>query len=111
MKRRIVIVACCVAAAAGCDRSITHGADGSRDWDHRLAAAVPIGISADTALAVMTRNGFRCTAGADSVRYLWCDKWSGTRLDLVRRRWQAVLNIDAGGRIVERRASTDLTGP
>jgi hypothetical protein len=59
----------------------------------------------------MTRNGFHCQLGADSVRYIWCDKWSGGRFSIVRRRWQAVLNVDGRGRIFERRAITGLTGP
>jgi hypothetical protein len=99
--------------AAGCvgDRSITRGADGSPEWDRRLAAAIPIGIPLDSAKAVMLRNGFRCELGADGVRYLWCDKNGGGRFSVVRRRWQAVLNLDTSDRIARVRATTDLTGP
>lgn len=99
--------------AVGCagDRSITHGADGSPEWDRRLAAAIPIGFPLDSAQAVMVRNGFRCELGADSVRYLWCDKTRGGRFAVVRRRWQAVLNLDTNDRIARIRATTDLTGP
>jgi len=113
MRIPISAVGILVTVAVGCagDRSITHGADGSPEWDRRLAAAIPIGIPLDSAQAVMLRNGFRCELGADSVRYLWCDKTGGTGFAVVRRRWQAVLNLDTGDRIARVRATTDLTGP
>jgi len=102
-----------LAVAAGCgrDRSITHGADGSSDWDRRLAAAIAIGIPLDSARAIMLRNGFHCELVTDSSRQLWCDKSGGGRFAVVRRRWQAVLNLDAGDRIAHVRATTGLTGP
>jgi hypothetical protein len=71
----LVIVASCRAG----DASITHGADGDRECGRRLAAAVPLGMAADSARVTMERNGFRCTAGQDSVPYLWCDKQSASR--------------------------------
>ena len=102
-----------VTVAVGCagDRSITHGADGSPEWDRRLAAAIPIGIPRDSAQAVMLRNGFRCELRTDTVRYLWCNKTGGRRFAVVRRRWQAVLNLDTNDRIARVRATTGLTGP
>lgn len=113
MRIPISAVGILVTVAVGCagDRSITHGADGSPEWDRRLAAAIPIGIPRDSAQAVMLRNGFRCELGADSVRHLWCDKTGGGRFAVVRRRWQAVLNLDTNDRIARVRATTDLTGP
>jgi hypothetical protein len=94
----------------GCgDRSITRGADGEREWSRHLAAAVPLGTPAESAQATMERNGFQCRAGRDSVAYLWCAKMSST-VNVVRRRWQAVLNLDQG-RVFEVRASTGLIGP
>jgi hypothetical protein len=98
-------------ACAPPDGTITRGADGEREWARNLAAAIPLGISGDSAQAVMERNGFRCHTGADSVVYLWCDKYSGGRAAVVRRRWQAVLNLDDGRRVFEARASTGLIGP
>src|SRR5262245_38838637 len=108
MRVRTLLVSCLLTAVSGCsiDHSITHGADGSPEWDRRLSAAIPLGLAADSARAVMIRNGFRCSSGADSVRYLWCDKESGPRFAVVRRRWQAILNIDDRGRIYELRGTT-----
>lgn len=108
---RLLVVASVLVACAGCDRSITHGAAGKRDWARRLAAAVPVGISADSARALLERNGFQCQAGADSVASLWCEKASGGRAKIVRRHWQAVLTLDAEHRVAEVRASTGLVGP
>jgi len=94
----------------GCrDRSITRGADGEREWSRRLAGAVPLGTPAESAQAIMERNGFQCRAGADSVAYLWCDKMSA-KINVVRRRWQAVLNLNRG-QVFEVRAFTGLIGP
>jgi hypothetical protein len=101
-----VLVVC-----GGCDRSITHGADGKRDWARRLAAAVPVSTPADSARAILERNGFHCQAGADSAAFLWCEKESGGKATIVRRRWQAVLTLDAQQRVVAVRASTRLIGP
>ena len=113
MRISIFSIGVLLSLAAGCavDRSITHGADGSPEWERRLAAAIPIGITVDSARGIMARNGFRCEMGADSVRYLWCDKNGGGRFSVVRRRWQAVLSLDHSDRISHVRATTGLTGP
>jgi type II secretory pathway component PulK len=96
-------------ACAKRDTSITHGADGTPEWSRHLAAAVPVGISADSARRVMEGNGFSCREGADSVAYLWCDKRSDKAM--VQRRWEAVVKLDAQRRVYEVRGSTDLIGP
>ena len=102
----LVVVACGVP-----DRTITRGADDEQLWTHLLAAAVPLATPADSARAIMERNGFRCQAGADSSAYLWCDKESGGKASIVRRRWQAVLSLDKQQRVVALRGSTGLIGP
>ena len=107
----LMLLAAMVVACGGCDRSITHGADGEREWARRLAAAVPLSTPADSALVIMKRNGFDCQAGADSAAYLWCEKESGGRTTIVRRRWRAVLGLDARQRVFVVRASTGLIGP
>jgi hypothetical protein len=107
----LLALASVLVVCGGCDRSITHGADGDRDWARRLAAAVPVGIPADSARALLERNGFHCQAGVDSVASLWCEKESGGRDRIVRRHWQAVLTVDADNRVAEVRASTGLVGP
>src|SRR6478672_7938551 len=76
------------------DESITRGADGGNDWNRHLATAIPIGMSMDSARTLLTRNGFQCSLGADTVRYFRCDKTSGGRLALARGRWIALLSID-----------------
>lgn len=96
-------------ACAGLDRTITRGADGEPEWSRRLAAAVPLGISADSARSVMLRNGFQCQEGADSVAYIWCDKLADKAV--VKRRWQAVINLDSQRHVYEVRGSTGLIGP
>jgi hypothetical protein len=96
-------------ACAGSDHTITRGADGEQDWSRRLAAAVPLGIPADSARSVMQRNGFRCYDGADSVAYIWCDKSSDKAV--VKRRWQAVINLDSQRVVYEVRGSTGFIGP
>ena len=96
-------------ACAGRDTSITHGADGAPEWSRRLAAAVPPGITADSARHVMEASNFHCRAGVDSVAYLWCDKVADKAI--VQRRWQATVSLDAQQRVREVRGTTDLTGP
>jgi hypothetical protein len=93
------------------DTTITRGADGAAEWSRHLASAVPIGIPADSAGAILKRNGFSCQRGADSLAYLYCDKQSGGFLDLVSRRWHAALNVDARGRVIAVRGSTYMVGP
>jgi hypothetical protein len=106
MTSLLVVVACGIH-----DRTITRGADDEQAWTQRLAAAVPLMTPADSARAIMERNGFRCQAGADSVAYLWCDKEPGGATGVVRRRWQAVLNLDGQQRVFALRGSTGLIGP
>jgi hypothetical protein len=91
------------------DRTITHGADGEADWSRRLAAAIPIGLSRDSARAIMEANGFQCRERADSVAYVWCSKTSSPS-GVVRRRWSAVLNLDQN-HVFEVRGFTGLVGP
>lgn len=79
--------------ACGGARSITRGAEGSAAWTRRLAAAVPIGVFADSARVLLERNGFRCQVDSAGAASLWCDKESGGRFAIVRRRWQAVLGF------------------
>lgn len=93
------------------DNSITRGADGGNDWNRRLAAAVPIGMSMDSARTVLTRNGFQCSLGADTVRYFRCEKDSGGRFEFARRRWIALLYVDQGNRVSGVRATTGMIGP
>jgi len=69
-----------------------------------------MGTPFDSARAIMERNGFKCTSGADSVVWLWCDKFSGGKINIVQRRWQAILNMDHG-RVLEVRSNTGLIGP
>ena len=108
---RLLLYSVLVAAVACVmpDRTITHGADGSPEWSRRLAAAVPLGISGDSARALMRHNGFKCQDGADSVAYIWCDKLSDKAV--VKRRWQAVINLNAQHLVFEVRGSTGLIGP
>ena len=109
MHSRAIWVAVVSAASLGCgrDSSITYGADGAPEWDRRLAAALAPGMTVDSAHTVMQRNGFRCETSAVS---LWCDKESGGRFAIVRRRWQAVLELRAG-RVLAIKGSTGLVGP
>jgi len=96
-----------VLACAKPDTTITHGADGQREWSRRLAAAVPLGISVDSARRTMDANGFQCREGEDSVSYLSCAKLSGKAV--VQRRWEAVVHLDAQRRVNDVRGSTSLT--
>ena len=91
------------------DHSITRGADGENDWSRRLAAAVPVGTSADSARSTMERNGFACGAIAGTVADLQCDKTSPRR-GVVQRRWRALLSADRG-RVIAVRAVTALETP
>ena len=93
------------------DTTITRGAESAAEWSRHLASAVPIGIPADSARAIMTRNGFSCRRSADSVAHLYCGKQSGGFLDLASRRWHAELSLDARGRVIEVRGSTYMVGP
>lgn len=97
---------------AGCarDQTITRGADGQNDWNRRLTAAVPIGMSAVAARALMERNGFQCQFIAKPQRPLWCEKHSDSRLAGIHRRWQATFQVQ-DEHIVAVRASTGLVRP
>lgn len=99
-----------VIACDGPDLTITRGAEDSLAWTRRLAVAVPLTTPADSARVIMERNGFHCRAGADTVAYLWCDKESGGAYAVVRRRWQAVIDLDAQQRVVQVRGFTGLIG-
>lgn len=109
MNNGAIWIAVISVASSGCarDTSITHGADGAPEWDRRLAAAIAPGMTVDSAGAIMRRNGFRCEISADD---LWCDKESGGRFAIVRRRWQATLGIQ-NGRVRAIKGTTGLTGP
>jgi hypothetical protein len=88
------------------DRTITRGADGENDWARILAAALPLGTSGDSALALMKRNGFDCQADSVQVR---CNKRS-TGANIVQRRWQALITLDHG-LVTQVHPSTGLIGP
>ena len=96
-------------AACARDQTITRGAEGGHDWQRRLAAAVPVGMSQDSARVSLEKNGFRCPP-AQARDTLWCDKWSGGRFTIVRRRWQAVLRLERG-HVAGVRGTTGLVGP
>ena len=101
-----------MAALLGCaapDRSITRGADGELDWQRHLSSAVPLGMSEDSVIAVMTHNGFRCNSLTDSALSIHCDKMSNSKP--VRRRWQAIVSLDRYHRVTAARGSTGLIGP
>ena len=110
---KLVSVGLLVVVLAACrrDTSITRGADGANDWNRHLADAVPIGMSMDSARTVLTRNGFQCSLGADTVRHFRCEKTSGGRVALARRRWIALLYIDQQNRVSSVRATTGMIGP
>ena len=108
IEKCVLAVSVCAACAMP-DRTITRGADGSADWDRHLASAIPLGISADSARAIMLGNGFRCQDGVDSVAYIWCDKESAK--PIVKRRWHAIINLNASRSVFAVRGSTGLVGP
>jgi len=103
----MVTVIAAASMACARDDSITHGADGAPEWNRRLAAAIELGLPIDSARLVMERNGFRCELLTGD---LWCDKKSGGRFAIVRRRWQATLAI-SDGRVRAIKATTGLIGP
>jgi hypothetical protein len=109
MNNRTIWIVVIGAASSGCarDGSITHGADGSPEWDRRLAAAVTPGMTVDSARAIMQRNGFVCEVSADD---LLCHKESGGRFAIVRRRWQATL-ATRDGHVRAIKGTTELIGP
>ena len=109
MRSLVTLLAIVVFAACARDQTITRGAEGSHEWQRRLAAAVPLGTSPDSARASLETNGFRCPP-AQSRDTLWCDKWSGGRFAIVRRRWQAVVRFDGGG-VADVRGTTGMVGP
>lgn len=114
MNGRVVAFLGLAGLAVACESSdltITRGATDARSGTQRLAAAVPLTTLAASARTIMESNGFRCQTGADSVAYLWCDKGSGGTHAVVRRRWQAVLNLDVEHRVFEVRGFTGLIGP
>jgi hypothetical protein len=99
-----------LALACAHDETITRGADGANDWKRRAEAAIPLGISVDSARSVLTHNGFNCRAFDSTDSTVWCDKESGGRFEIVRRRWQAIVHFQAG-RVNKVESSTGLRGP
>ena len=97
-----------VGACRGPDRTITRGADDLSAWERRLAAAVPVGMPEDSALATMRANGFQCDRGTEPALFLSCRKQSSG--DIVVRKWQAVISL-SGGRVIMANAFTGLVGP
>ena len=111
MRAALLWVSLALSGCRGVDRTITHGADGEADWSRRLAAAIPVGLSRDSARKLLEANGFRCREGADSAAQLWCGKTStSTASNIVSRRWSAVLTLNRDS-VVEVRGSTGLVGP
>src|SRR5437867_5851379 len=98
-------VVSCALLACSTDHTITHGADGSPEWDRRLRAAVPIGTQVNEARSIMERNGFKCDADPEKPSVMRCDKRSRGTLKIVRRRWQATFET-ADGRVSQIETST-----
>jgi hypothetical protein len=98
------------ALACAHDETITRGADGANDWKRRVEAAIPLGISEDSARSVLIRNGFNCRAFDSTDSTVWCDKEPGGRFEIVRRRWQATIHFESG-RVNRVESSTGLIGP
>jgi hypothetical protein len=96
----------------GCarDGTITRGADGPSDWQRRLESAIPLGISPDSTASILKRNGFDCQPFNTVDFTLSCEKVSDPRLDVVRRKWVALLAFQSGG-VANVRGSTDLIRP
>lgn len=92
------------------DSTITHGADGTREWDRKLQAAVPVGTPVQDVRLLMERNGFECKDVSAPATALWCDKMSGGRSGFVKRRWQATFDME-DGHVVRIHSSTGLVGP
>jgi hypothetical protein len=103
----LLVVAFALACAR--DETITRGADGADDWKRRAEAAIPLGISIDSARAVLVRNGFNCRPLESADSTVWCDKVSGGRFEMVRRRWQTILHFQSG-RVKKIESSTGLIG-
>jgi len=109
MSSRVIWAVLIGTASLGCarDNSITHGADGAPEWDRRLAAVIAPGMIADSAHAILQREGFRCETSAND---LYCTKQSGGRFAIVRRHWKAILAI-RDGHVRAVKGTTGLTGP
>jgi hypothetical protein len=105
-----VFLLCLSLAACGGDRTITWGADGEREWDRKLRAAVSVGTPVQDVVLVMERNGFRCEAPDGQGTSLRCDKTSSGFLKPVKRRWQATFET-RDGHVEAVHASTGLVGP
>jgi hypothetical protein len=87
------VLALLAAAACSGDHTITHGADGSNDWDRRLKAAVAVGTPVEDAVMLMQKNGFTCEGLAEGSSTLTCRKESS---GAVTRRWQAMFDVKDG---------------
>ena len=109
MNQRVLLCTFFLCACAK-DRTITRGAEGVHDWQRRLETAIPIGTTGDSATRLLVANGFNCPSKENTDSTIWCDKYSGGRFEIVRRRWQALLHVHTG-RVISVRASTGLIGP
>jgi hypothetical protein len=67
-------------------------------------------MSLDSAASILKVNGFGCQKFVAADSTLACDKLSDARLDIVRRRWQALLTIRSDV-VVRVQSSTGLIGP
>ena len=103
---RCLFLLCLALAACSSDRDLTHGADGSREWDRKLRAAVAVGTSVDDVARLMQQSGFVCEGLSPDSPKLTCTK-SGGRTPVATRRWQAAFDIK-DGRVAEIHSETSL---
>ena len=105
--------ACLLLTVAGCrgaDRTITRGVESRHEWSRRLAGVIRPGMTRDSARHLLEQNGFACEGGPGTDDSLRCDKWSGGRWAIVRRRWIATVTV-ASGRVATAQGNTGLVGP
>ena len=101
---RTIAILLTLAAVTACRQgpSITDGAETADAWQKRLIAEVPIGMSSDSAKALLERNGFACNVArveSDNSQHLMCRKSPSGLMSDREQRWVAALDLDDKGRV------------
>jgi hypothetical protein len=101
------LVACGVAQSPDDRLAITANAESHTQWNQKLNRAVPIGLSYDSAAALLRRDGFLCSSSPDQRGRATCQKYD--HLDVGLREihvWMASFTV-AKDRVVAVRGNYD----
>ena len=83
--------------------------EGEAEFSSQIEALIKPGGDLREAIRLLQSDRFECDPLEGETHGMWCDRWDGSYLSLVKRRYQVVIEAE-GNRIVAVRASTGLVG-